>query len=136
MGCRKKFSLDEIEDYVRNKEYPDHIDKSNYGLKSNFRRAASSFSIKNSHLLKDNKLVIKDRQRQLELIRDVHCGMGESLASHRGKNSTYQTIAARFFWYDISSDVRQFIRTCKQCQKQGDLKSPKAELNPYLCHRR
>ena len=130
MGCRKKFSLDEIEDYVRNEEYPDHVDKSNYGHKSNFRRAASTFSIKNSHLLKDNKLVIKDRQRQLELIRDVHCGMGESLASHRGKNSTYQTIAARFFWYNISSDVRQFIRTCEQCQKQGDLKSPKAELKP------
>ena len=42
----------------RSKEYSNDTDKSNYGLKSKFGRAASTFTIQNSHLLQDNKLVI------------------------------------------------------------------------------
>ena len=79
--------------------------------------------------------MIKDRSRQLEIVRDVHQGLGDSehakaLSFHRGKNSTYEKISARFFWYNISVDVADYIRTCEQCQKQGNLKSPKVELKP------
>ena len=107
---RNHFQLQEIENFLRNKEYPNKIDKKDFGSKSNFRRAAKKFSIKDSHLLKENKLVIKDRSRQLEIVRDVHQGLGDSehakaLSSHRGKNSTYEKISARFFWYNISAHV-------------------------------
>ena len=95
-------------------------------MKSKFRRAVKTFFIKDSHLFKDNKLVIKDRARQLEIVRDVHRGLGDSenakaLSAHRGKNSTHEKIAARFFWYKISADVVDYIKTCEQCQKQGDI---------------
>ena len=130
---RNHFSLEDIENYLREKKYPEYILQNDYGVKSNFRRAVKTFSIKDSHLFKDNKLVIKDRARQLEIVRDVHRGLGDSehakaLSAHRGKNSTYEKIAARFFWYKISADVVDYIRTCEQCQKQGDLKSAKSEL--------
>ena len=36
----------------------------------------------------------------------------------------------RFFWYNISNDISDFVKKCEQCQKQGDLKSPKADLKP------
>ena len=75
---RNHFELQEMEDFIRNKEYPNRIDKKDFGSKSNFRRAANKFSIKDSHLLKENKLVIKDRSRQLEIVRDVHQGLGDS----------------------------------------------------------
>ena len=126
---RNHFELQEIENFLRNKEYPNKIDKKDFGSKSNFRRAAKKF------VIKENKLVIKDRSRQLEIVRDVHQGLGDSehakaLSSHRGKNSTYEKISARFFWCNISADVADYIRTCEQYEKQGNLKSPKAELKP------
>ena len=79
------------------------------------------------------RLVVKERNRQIEVISDIHKGIGESehskaMASHKGKNSTYEKVAQRFFWNYIANDVNDFIRSCDQCQKQGDLKSPKTEL--------
>ena len=58
------FGLEEIENFIRKKEYPDRIAKNDYGVKSNFRRAAKKFSIKDCYMFKENKLVIKDRSRQ------------------------------------------------------------------------
>ena len=71
----------------------------------------------------------------MEIIRDVHSGIGNSehskaMASHRDKNSTYEKIAQRFFWCSVSNDVIDFVKKCEQCQKQGDLKSPMADLKP------
>ena len=71
-------------------------------------------------MFKENKLVIKDRSRQLEIVRDVHRGLGDSehpkaLSAHIGKNTTYEKISARFFWYNISADVVDYIRKCEQC---------------------
>ena len=42
------------------------------------------------HLFYKKRLVIKDKERQMEIIRDVHRGKGDSehskaMASHRGK---------------------------------------------------
>ena len=72
-------------------------------------------------------------------MRDIHRGLGDSehkaLSAHRGKNTTYEKISARFSWYNISADVADYIRTCKQCQKQDDLKSPKAVILEILTHR-
>ena len=71
----------------------------------------------------------------MEIIRDVHSGTGNSehskaMASYSGKNSTYEKIAQRFFWYSVSNDISDFVKKREQCQKQGDLKSPKADLKP------
>ena len=58
----------------------------------------------------------------MEIITDVHSGIGNSehskaMASHRDKNSTYEKIAQRFFWYNISNDISDFVKKCEQCQK-------------------
>ena len=46
----------------------------------------------------------------MEIIRDAHSDIGNSehskaMASHRGKNSTYEKSAQRFFWYNMSNDI-------------------------------
>ena len=58
----------------------------------------------------------------METIRDVHTGIGSSehpktMVSHRGKNLTYEQIAQRFFWYNISNDISDFVKKCERCQK-------------------
>ena len=73
----------------------------------------------------------------MEIIRYVHSGIGNSdhskgMASHRGKNSTYEKVAQKFFWYNTSNDISDFVKKCEHCQKQGDLKFPKVDLKPIL----
>ena len=54
ISTRNHFSLEEIENFMKNKEHLESIVKNGYGSKSNFRRAAKNFSIKDSHLFKTN----------------------------------------------------------------------------------
>ena len=42
--------------------------------------------------------------------------------------ATYEKVAQRFVWHNISNDISDFVKKCEQCQKQGDLKSPKTDL--------
>ena len=98
----KLFDFDEIEEYLRNKTYPSTIPARDYGSKSNFQRATKHYEVKDGYLFYKKKLVIKGNERQMEIIRDVHEGIGDSehskaMASHRGKNSTYDKIAQIFF---------------------------------------
>ena len=74
--ARKHFDFDEIEEYLRNKTYPSTIPARDYGSKSNFRRATKRYEVKDGHLFYKKRLVIKDKERQMEIIRDVHRGIG------------------------------------------------------------
>ena len=133
MAKRKHFLFEEIEEYLRNNVYSSNIAAKDNGSKSNFPRATRKYSFKDGHLFYKKHIVIKDRNLQMEIIRDVHSGVGNSehskaTASHRDKNSMYEKIAQIFFWYNISNDISDFFKKCGHCQKQGDLKSPKIDL--------
>ena len=76
---------------------------------------------------------MKDKERKMEIIRDVHRDIGDSehtnaMTSHRGKNTTYDKIPQRFFWHNIAADVNEYVKSFEQCKKQSDLKSPKVEF--------
>ena len=90
MVKRKYFPFEEIEEYIRNKVFPSNITAKDYGSKSNFRRATKKYSFKDGDLFDKKRIAIKDRNRQMEIIRDVHSGIGnpehsKAMASHRGK---------------------------------------------------
>ena len=95
---RRHFDLKDIERYMQNKEYPSEI--KDWGQTSNFRRACKNFSIANGELTYKNKrVVILEKKREMEIIRDIHQGVGESeaMASHHGRSCTYDKVAVRFF---------------------------------------
>ena len=101
MAKRMHFLFEEIEEYLRNKFHPPNIAAKDYGSKSNFPRTTRKYSFKDGHLFYKKCIVIKDRNRQMEIIRDVHSGIGNSehskaMASHRGKNSTYEKLTKIF----------------------------------------
>ena len=115
---RKHFLFEEIEECLRNKVYLSNIAAKDYGLKSNFLRATRKYSFRDGHLFYKKRIVIKGRNRHMEIIRDVHSGIGNSerskaMASHRGKNSTYEKISQRFFWYNISNIISDFVKKCE-----------------------
>ena len=105
--ARKHFDFDEIEEYLRNKIYPSTIPA---------RRATKRYEVKDGHLFYKKRLVIKDKECQTEIIRDVHRGIGDpehskAMASHRGKNTTYDKIAQRFFWRYIAADINEYLKS-------------------------
>ena len=104
-----------------------------YGSKSNFRRATKRYEVKDGQLFYKKRLVMKYKERQMEIIRDMHRGIGDSehskaIASNTGKNTTYDKIAQRFFWHNITAGINDYVKSYQQFQKQDDLKSPKVEL--------
>ena len=39
------------------------------------------------------------------------------MASHRGRESTYEKISGRFCWHNMINDVREFFVKCDECQR-------------------
>ena len=73
------------------------------------QRATKYYEVKD-HLFYKKRMVIKDKERQMEINIDVHRGIGDSeyskaMASHRGKSTTYDKIAQRFFCHNIAADI-------------------------------
>ena len=69
----------------------------------------------------------------MEIIRDVHRGIGDSEHSKEWphiekKNIRYKKIPGRFFWHNIAAGINDYVKRFQQCQRQGNLKSPKVEL--------
>ena len=99
-----------------------NIPVQDYVSKSNIRRATKRYEVKDCHLCYKKRLFIKDKERQMGIIRDVHWGIGDSkhskaMALHRGKSTTYDKIAHRIFWHNIAADVNEYDISCEQCQK-------------------
>ena len=64
----------------------------------------------------------------------VHIGLGDdprakAMASHRGRESTYQKLSERFYWRNMVDDVASFIKTCDECQRHGKASQ---KLSPEL----
>ena len=79
-------------------------------------------------MYKKSRLVIKSKDEQRQIIDDIHKGLGENpkakaMASHRGRDTTYQKVSERFFWYSIFADVSEYVRKCEECQRHGKLQN-------------
>ena len=123
--ARKHFDFDEMKIILEIK-HPSTIPARDYGSKSNFRRATKRYEVKDGHLFYKKRLVIKEKERQMEIIRDVHRGIEDSehskaMASHRGKNTEYDKIAQRFFWHNIAADINEYVKSCKTVPKTRSL---------------
>ena len=104
-----------------------------WGDRSNFKRACKFSNEDGQFLYRKECIVILERNRQLEIVRDIHEGIGQSehskvLSSHYGQDSKNAKIIDQFFWYSIYKDVVDFCRACDICQKQSDLKL-KSKMN-------
>lgn len=105
--------------------------------KCNFRKSTQSFTIKDGLLHHKTKMpkpkdrprdmfpesvvVVVDVNKQKEIITMAHEGgesiQATSLSAHRGVNSTINIINRRFWWPNITGQVREYCRTCDTCQK-------------------
>ena len=45
------------------------------------------------------------------------------MVSHRGRDSTYQKCAERFFWHNMLGGVGEYVRRCGLCQKHEKMQT-------------
>ena len=106
------FELEDIETFLRLNEYPKTIKE--WGARSNFKRVCKNFSIENEQFLyKRQRVVVMAKQQQIEIIKDFHEGVGQSMnskvmASHKGKYSTYSKVS-------VYKDIEFYIKSCENC---------------------
>ena len=73
---------------------------------------------------KRNRYVIPRNEVELT-IKELHC---KETAEHLGTDNTIEKIKSRFFWVNLSRDVKKFIREFFECQKFNRCK-PTASQN-------
>jgi hypothetical protein len=58
-----------------------------------------------------HKLVIRNEEKRWDLIWQAH-----DLLGHKGIFTTHIHLLERFWWPDLDTDVRWYIKTCHECQ--------------------
>ena len=96
--------MKEIENYCRT-TIPKGL--AGKGEKATFRQISKWFSIKNGQLYcKESRIFIADKDRQVDIIHDIHAGSGDTthpkaMSAHFGRTQTYIKIAAFSLIWDL-----------------------------------
>jgi len=108
--------------YLQGKGYPSYIITKNE--KANFRRQCKFFTIESDSLVhkKTFSKVIFDAEERIKIIKMVHDGSDQSLqssalSSHRGRDATQRILQKRYYWPNMTVDVKNYIKECVVCQK-------------------
>ena len=57
------------------------------------------------------KLVIDSKKIQTQILYNIYNRSG-----YKGQESTYYRVLQRYFWHGCYKDIRDYIKTCKECQ--------------------
>ena len=101
-----------------------------------FRRRALNFLVRDGHLFrrpdKTNPVrrVIDGKERREEIMQSLHDDSG-----HRGREGTYRRVADRYWWEDMWQVVKQYVKTCEECQRRATQRQEE-ELHPTFTDRR
>lgn len=137
--------MDMIYNYAAHKLYPPGMGKD---PKREIRRKAKQYIVRSGKLhykhhatRKGEKevkelLVVQSEEEQRNIVKSVHMGLGDSdtsraMAGHLGIAKTRDKILERFYWKNITDDVKSFISCCDRCQKVNPINDAEvAELHP------
>lgn len=77
-----------------------------------------------------SRRVVDNDRIKLQILQALHDDAG-----HRGRESTNQRIADRYFWEGQWKDVKEFIKTCEECQLREGIRLEE-EMYPTYVDRR
>jgi hypothetical protein len=60
-----------------------------------------------------SRLVVDSGEEQTKIIMALHDESG-----HKGRESTYQKIADRYFWEGCYAAIKAYVASCKICQQR------------------
>ena len=62
-----------------------------------------------------NNLPVPKVENRYRIIKEYH---ESTIGGHKGITKTYDKLAHEYYWRNMQSDVRQFVRDCPDCQTQ------------------
>ena len=122
-------AFNEVFKYLSEHEYPEGYDKN---AKRALRQKAQSFVVVGGVLMHKTgqKLcrVVLDTDECVRIVTSLHAD--EVGGCHYGQQATICKVTERCWWRNVSSDTRDFVRSCAVCQKANPLNKPPPALHP------
>jgi hypothetical protein len=75
------------------------------------------------------KLIVDKEEMRAQILREVHNQSG-----HKGKESTYHRLSQRYFWNSSYKNVKDYIKSCPECQLRSTQREEEA-LYPTALNR-
>ena len=121
--------FDDVFKYLLDREYSAGLNKVARAL----RQKAQSFAVDDGVLFHRNgenlcRVVVELNERD-RIVQSLHADpVG---GGHYGQTATIIKVTDRFWWCNVTSDTREYVRTCGVCQKANPLnRPPPASLHP------
>src|SRR5688572_30640263 len=111
----------ELETYYRILRYLNDSTVPADCIESKLKLQTRHYFVQDGILYKNNP---RDKTRSFRIIRTTEkepilfSMHSDPLSGHFNTNSTYQRIAARYFWPQMGNDIKQYVRECETCQKR------------------
>ena len=74
--------------------------------------------------------ILVPKGRRLKVLEVAHTHM---LAGHFGRKKTFTRLSAKFLWPRMWVEVKEYVRSCKRCQKASRKDKARAPLQPLQC---
>eukprot|EP00731_Ephydatia_muelleri_P002239 Em0001g2239a len=128
---REKLLYQDVMKYIVERSYRAEAEKDWKRTIRTIRRKAGDFVVKDGQLCttgEDGRRWVfdeEDQKRVTEACHDDKLGRG-----HFGRDKTLQKACSRFYWHDMTNDIKEHIRTtCDTCQRTNrKLRKASAEL--------
>ncbi|KAK4706028.1 hypothetical protein P7C70_g168, partial [Phenoliferia sp. Uapishka_3] len=95
-----------------------------------FQKRAANFALEKGRLYRRRggmfREVVLNKDRQVRFLKGVHDNSG-----HRGREETSRRISERVWWPGWSETVREYVRTCDECQRRKPRQEREAR-NPTM----
>ena len=105
--------------FLTDNSMPTHLTKEQ---RAALKRKSRYFIVLNDQLYKKNKenlnrpiKVVKESEVE-DILYHLH---SDPLAGHFSIDETYRRVKIRYYWPQMFNDVRQYVRTCDECQRRG-----------------
>ena len=124
---------EDVYNYISRREYPAGLSKND---KRRILERSSSFAVKVGQLMHrgtEDKLcrVIVDPTEKTKIIINRSAFRSGRRKSFPTSCDPMEMITERFWWRNVASNVRDFVRSCPACQKANPTnKAPPSELSP------
>jgi hypothetical protein len=100
--------------YLQDQQRPPGLDNDEF---RRFQRDSANFFVRGGHLFRKptanrpSRRVIDNDAEKLRVLQAMHDDAG-----HFGRESTNQRVSDRYFWEGQYRDVKEFVKTCPECQ--------------------
>eukprot|EP00731_Ephydatia_muelleri_P028804 Em0020g448a len=128
---QEKLLYQDVMKYIMERAYRVDAEKN---WKRTIRRKAGEFVLEDGQLYTkgdDRRRWVfdeEDQKRVTEACHDEKLGGG-----HFGRDKTLQKACSRFYWHDMTNDIKEHIRTCDTCQRTNK-KLSKASVRSEVWH--